>query len=239
MPGSEVTVTVEFEPKAEIPSVADPDSTGVSVWLNTQEHMAYMMGYDTGLFGPGNSITRAETAQAFYRLLLDKAADQPKEFPDVPADVWYHEAVSVLAGKGIINGTDEGVFQPERPITRAEFAAIAARFAKASTEKTVNFPDVSTDAWYYQAVQTAVSYGWINGTDKGTFQPDRSITRAEAATIINRMMARIADRSAVDQGEGTRFSDVSASFWAFYDIVEASTEHTYSRPSNTAEENWD
>ena len=238
MPSSAVTVKVRFEQKPEIPNVADPDSTGVSSMLNTKEHMAYMVGYETGLFGPEEQITRAQAAQAFYRLLLDKTEDRPREFPDVPADAWYHEAVSVLAGKGIVNGTNEGTFQPERPITRAEFAAIAARFAKASTEKTVDFPDVSADAWYYQAVQTAVSYGWINGTSEGTFQPDRSITRAEAATIINRMMARIADRSAVDDGAGTRFPDVPASHWAFYDVVEASTEHDYNRDSNTAEESW-
>ena len=238
MPGSAVTVKVQFEQKPEIPNVADPDSTGVSSMLNTKEHMAYMVGYETGLFGPEEQITRAQAAQAFYRLLLDKTEDRPREFLDVPADAWYHEAVSVLAGKGIVNGTNEGTFQPERPITRAEFAAIAARFAKASTEKTVDFPDVSADAWYYQAVQTAVSYGWINGTSEGTFQPDRSITRAEAATIINRMMARIADRSAVDDGAGTRFPDVPASHWAFYDVVEASTEHDYNRDSNTAEESW-
>ena len=238
MPSSAVTVTVEFEQKQEIPNMADPDSTGVSSMLNTREHMAYMVGYETGNFGPANNITRAEVAQAFYRLLLDQSHSQSPSFPDVAADAWYHEAVVTLAAKGIITGYEDGTFRPEQPITRSEFAAIAARFAKASTDKALTFPDVPADAWYRGAVQTAVSYGWINGYEDGTFKPEQPIGRAETAAIINRMLARIADRSAVDNGAGTRFPDVPASHWAFYDVVEASTEHDYTRDSNTAEESW-
>lgn len=238
MPSSAVTVKVQFEQKPEIPSVADPDSTGVSSMLNTGEHMAYMVGYETGNFGPANNITRAEVAQAFYRLLLDQSHSQSPSFPDVAADAWYHEAVVTLAAKGIITGYEDGTFRPEQPITRSEFAAIAARFAKASTDKALTFPDVPADAWYRGAVQTAVSYGWINGYEDGTFRPEQPIGRAETAAIINRMLARIADRSAVDGGAGTRFPDVPTGHWAFYDVVEASTEHDYTRGSNTAEESW-
>ena len=238
MPSSAVTVKVQFEQKPEIPSVADPDGTGVSSMLNTREHIAYMVGYETGNFGPANNITRAEVAQAFYRLLLDQSHSQSPSFPDVAADAWYHEAVVTLAAKGIITGYEDGTFRPEQPITRSEFAAIAARFARASTDKALTFPDVPADAWYRGAVQTAVSYGWINGYEDGTFRPEQPIGRAETAAIINRMLARIADRSAVDDGAGTRFPDVPASHWAFYDVVEASTEHDYTRDSNTAEESW-
>ena len=238
MPSSAVTVKVQFEQKPEIPSVADPDGTGVSSMLNTREHMAYMVGYETGNFGPANNITRAEVAQAFYRLLLDQSHSQSPSFPDVAADAWYHEAVVTLAAKGIITGYEDGTFRPEQPITRSEFAAIAARFAKASTDKALTFPDVPADAWYRGAVQTAVSYGWINGYEDGTFRPEQPIGRAETAAIINRMLARIADRSAVDGGAGTRFPDVPTGHWAFYDVVEASTEHDYTRGSNTAEESW-
>ncbi|WOC75621.1 S-layer homology domain-containing protein [Intestinibacillus sp. NTUH-41-i26] len=238
MPSSAVTVKVQFEQKPEIPSVADPDGTGVSSMLNTREHIAYMVGYETGNFGPANNITRAEVAQAFYRLLLDQSHSQSPSFPDVAADAWYHEAVVTLAAKGIITGYEDGTFRPEQPITRSEFAAIAARFARASTDKALTFPDVPADAWYRGAVQTAVSYGWINGYEDGTFRPEQPIGRAETAAIINRMLARIADRSAVDNGAGTRFPDVPASHWAFYDVVEASTEHDYTRDSNTAEESW-
>ncbi len=238
MPSSAVTVKVRFEQTPEIPSVADPDSTGVSSMLKTKEHMAYMLGYETGDFGPANNITRAEVAQAFYRLLLDQGRSQSPSFPDVAADAWYHEAVVTLAAKGIITGYEDGTFQPEQPITRSEFAAIAARFAKASTDKDPAFPDVPADAWYRGAVQTAVSYGWINGYEDGTFRPEQPIGRAETAAIINRMLARIADRSAVDNGAGTRFPDVPASHWAFYDVAEASTEHAYTRDSNTDEESW-
>ncbi len=222
----------------DAPGVADPDLTGVSALLNTKDHMAYMLGYDTGLFGPSKSITRAEVAQVFYRLLLDKSAGQARTFSDVPADAWYYKAVVTLAGKGILLGYEDGLFRPEQAISRAEFAAIAARCAKASTEKEVTFPDVPAGEWYYKAVRTAVSYGWINGYEDGTFQPGRPITRAETAAIVNRMLARIPDYQAVNSGAGARFPDVPASHWAFYDIAEASTEHDYTRTSNTGRETW-
>lgn len=179
MPGSAVTVRVRFAQKQEIPHVADPDDTGVSSALDTKRHVAYMVGYATGHFGPANNITRAEVAQAFYRLLLDQSHSQNPSFPDVPAD-----------------------------------------------------------AWYRGAVQTAVSYGWIKGYQDGSFRPEQPIGRAETAAIVNRMLSRIADRSAVDNGAGTRFPDVPANHWAFYDVVEASTKHSYTRHANTDEESW-
>ena len=94
------------------------------------------------------------------------------------------------------------------------------------------------DAWYRGAVQTAVSYGWIKGYQDGSFRPEQPIGRAETAAIVNRMLSRIADRSAVDNGAGTRFPDVPANHWAFYDVVEASTKHSYTRHANTDEESW-
>lgn len=236
MPKSAVTVTVEFEHK--MPDVADPDDTGVADILNGKDHMAYMVGYDTGVFAPADYITRAEVTQAFYRLLLDKSGGQGEAFPDVAADAWYHQAVVTLAGKGILKGYEDGSFRPDQPITRAEFATIASRFAKTSSAKAVTFPDVPANEWYHGAVQTAVSYGWIKGYEDGSFRPGQPIARAETAAIINRMLARIPDYDAVDRGAGTRFPDVPASHWAFYDVVEASTKHDYTRSANTAQEHW-
>lgn len=147
--------------------------------LNTTDHNAYMGGYKDGTFGPSRSITRAEVASAFHRLLLDKDADMDK-----------------------------------------------------------TFSDVAEDSWYYDAVRTAVSYSWIGGYEDGTFRPEQKISRAEAIAIMNRMLARIADHSAIDDGAGTRFADVAENHWAFYDITEAATAHDYSRPSNSDEEHW-
>lgn len=158
--------------------IADPNDTGVSKVFDTEHHRAYMIGYDTGLFGP------------------------------------------------------------EFNITRAEFTAIAARFAKISTDRTVDFSDVSGNAWYYDAVRTAVSYGWVTGYEDGTFRPEQSIARGETATIVNRMLARIPDLNAIDQGAGTRFADVGSGYWGFYEVTEATTNHEYTRSSNTAREVW-
>ncbi len=218
--------------------IADPDDTGVSDLLNTTDHNAYMGGYEDGTFGPSRSITRAEVASAFHRLLLDKDTDMDKTFSDVAEDSWYYETVTALASMGLIGGYEDGTFRPDQAITRAEFAAMATRFAKPSDAKKVTFTDVDKDSWYYDAVRTAVSYGWIGGYEDGTFRPEQKISRAEAIAIMNRMLARIADHSAIDDGAGTRFVDVAENHWAFYDITEAATAHDYSRPSNSDEEHW-
>lgn len=236
MPAAAVTVTAEFE--AGIPDLIDPDESGVSDWLNTEDHMAYMVGYDTGLFGAEDTVTRGQVAVMFYRLLKDKNISASAIFEDVPADAWYAEGVNALATLGIIKGVGGGLYQPDRAITRAEFATIATRFTKMSVEPDFSFRDVPETHWAYKEIHIAAAYGWVNGIGNNEFAPDALISRAEAAAIINRMMARIPDRSAIDGGMGTRFPDVSELHWAFYEIVEASTQHDYARPSNTAEETW-
>ncbi len=227
------------EPDEPDNGIADPDDTGVADLLNTDDHIAYMHGYEDDTFGPARTITRGEVASAFYRLLRDQDVEETKEFPDVPKDSWYHDTIAALAGKGLISGYEDGTFQPDKAITRAEFAAMATRFAKASTDKDVDFVDVAKDSWYYGAVQTAVSYGWLRGYEDDTFRPEQNISRAEAVSVINRMLARIADQSAIDDGAGERYPDVSEKHWAFYEITEASSAHDYTRPSDTAEEEWD
>lgn len=218
--------------------VSDPADTGVAAVLNTQNHTKYMVGYETGMFQPGHNITRAEVAQAFYNLLLDKTYTKAPAFSDVAPAAWYYDAVAALSNAGIITGYEDGTFRPNQPITRAEFAVIAANFAKVNTDKEIAFPDVPADTWYSKAVQTAANYGWISGYEDGTFRPGQQIHRDETASIMNRMLARIPDQQAIDKGAGTRFPDVSSDHWAFYTIVEASTNHTYTRNSQTEPEVW-
>lgn len=218
--------------------IADPNDTGVSKVFDTEHHRAYMIGYDTGLFGPESNITRAEVAQVFYNLLLEHKNDLSVQFSDVTAQAWYYNAVAELTKSGVIRGYEDGTFRPDQAITRAEFTAIAARFAKISTDRAVDFSDVSVNMWYYDAVRTAVSYGWVNGYEDGTFRPEQSIARGETATIVNRMLARIPDLNAIDQGAGTRFADVGSGYWGFYEVTEATTNHEYTRSSNTAREVW-
>lgn len=151
---------------------------------------------------------------------------------------WYYNAVAELTKNGVIRGYEDGTFRPDQAITRAEFTAIAARFAKISTDRTVDFSDVAGNVWYYDAVRTAVSYGWVTGYEDGTFRPEQPIARGETATIVNRMLARIPDLNAIDQGAGTRFVDVGSGYWGFYEVTEATTNHEYTRSPNTAREVW-
>lgn len=218
--------------------IADPNDTGISKVFDIEHHRAYMIGYDTGLFGPESNITRAEVAQVFYNLLLEHKNDLSVQFSDVTAQAWYYNAVAELTKSGVIRGYEDGTFRPDQAITRAEFTAIAARFAKISTDRTVDFSDVSVNMWYYDAVRTAISYGWVTGYEDGTFRPEQSIARGETATIVNRMLARIPDLNAIDQGAGTRFADVGSGYWGFYEVTEATTNHEYTRSSNTAREVW-
>lgn len=199
--------------------IADPNDTGISKVFDTEHHRAYMIGYDTGLFGPESNITRAEVAQVFYNLLLEHKNDLSVQFSDVTAQAWYYNAVTELTKSGVIRGYEDGTFRPDQAITRAEFTAIAARFAKISTDRTVDFSDAFGNAWYYDAVRTAVSYGWVTGYEDGTFRPEQSIARGETATIVNRMLARIPDRNAIDQGAGIRFADVGSGCWGFYEVI--------------------
>ena len=205
--------------------VADPTVTGVANLLDTTNHNAYMSGYGNGTFNPNANMTRAEAAQMFYNLLLNKDVEITTTFTDVAADKWYAQAVNVLASMGIIKGVGEGQFAPERTITRAEFAAIATRFANASNEGGLDFTDIGSDAWYYSAVLTAVNYGWINGYPDGSFKPNNTITRAEVVIVVNNMLKREAVPVHVDEAAIKNFSDVTKAHWAYYQIAEATTSH--------------
>ena len=152
-----------------IPPV-DPDDSGVSDLLNTDDHIQYLFGYPEGTFGPENNMTRAEVAQMFYNLLLDQDVTITKTFDDVPANAWYAKAVNTLASLGVVSGVGNGDFEPERSITRAEFTSIAMKFAEGKTGGTNIFSDVKSTDWFYRAVVNSTQYGWIHGYGDGTFQ---------------------------------------------------------------------
>lgn len=219
-------------------TVVDPDDTGVSDLLNTQDHKEYLHGYDTGLFGPNNDMTRAEAAQMFYNLLLDKDVPITVNFSDVPADAWYATAVNTLASLGLVEGVGNNEFAPDRAITRAEFTVIAMRFTNGDVSGENIFSDVSTNDWFYDQVVGSIQYGWITGYEDGTFRPNTTIARAEVTTIVNRMLGRSADEDYVNQHEDDLrlFPDVSTDYWAYYQIVEATNAHDYTKEGNT--ESW-
>lgn len=211
-----------------------PEYTGVNKQLETTKHNAYMSGVRAGIFEPNANMTRAQVARMFYNLLVNKSVAVTTNFSDVEQGKWYTEAVNALASLGIIQGSN-GKFRPNDPITRAEFVAIAMRFARQASGASASFKDVPTNAWYYDSIASAVSYGWIGGYSDGSFRPTKPITRAEVVTIVNRMLDRSFD-SSVSIGFVTNFSDVPVVHWAFAAIAEATTSHDHT--SNNGVETW-
>ena len=227
----------EFTATRTVP-VADPSVTGVSRWLNTTDHIAYLTGYPGGAFGPDNNMTRADVAPRFSALLDNKNVTITKTFPDVPADAWYAAAVNTLASLGMVSGDENGNYRPNDPITRAEFCVIALAFAYEPENAVCYFGDVSRSDWFYTYVAQAASYGWIGGYTNGNFGPNDRITRAQVTTIVNNMLGRAADRDYVidHQADLVQFTDLTRAHWGYFQIMEATNAHDYTKSNGT--ENW-
>lgn len=232
----DVPVVVLYAKWAEEETAAE--STGVSRWLDTVNHTAYLSGYPDGTFGTDRNMTRAEVAQMFYALLLDKDVEITTSFSDVPEDAWYAEAVNTLSSLGMLGGYPGGTYRPDAPITRAEFAAVALAFANQSSNAACSYTDVNAGAWYYPYVAQASSFGWIGGYPENTFRPDNKITRAEVCIIVNNMLGRGADQRYIDRNadELTSFTDLTSNHWAYYTVMEATNSHKYS--VNNGVESW-
>ena len=210
-------------------------SGDVSDWLDTVHHKAFLSGYPDGTFGTDQNMTRAEVAQMFYSLLLDKDVKITKTFTDVPADAWYADAVNTLASLGMLGGYPDGTFQPDRTITRAEFAVVALAFTDGGSGASCSFTDVNRNDWFYQYAAQASEYGWIGGYPDGSFRPNNKITRAEVSVIVNNMLGRDADERFIDRNgdELVSFTDLTDGHWAYYAIMEATNTHTYTRDGST------
>ena len=228
----------EIKQNEENPSAADPAKTGVSKMLETEKHFGYMNGYENNTFRPENNMTRAEAAQMFYNLLLDKNISGEKAFDDVNPGAWYCDAVEALANLGILKGIGGNRFNPGGEITRAEFIAAAMRFVDIDAVGSETFSDVSQDHWAAKDISAAASLGWISGNDDGTFAPDAFISRASAAKIVNNMLGRSADAEYIKShsDEITLFSDVSPQAWYYEDVTEAANAHEYEK--NRGIESW-
>lgn len=167
-------------------------STGL---LDTTNHNAYVSGRTATTFVPNGTLTRAEAAKLLYELMTAQAHKRydrsDNGFSDVPAGKWYAVAVSTLANAGAIKGYSNGTFHPGKPITRAEFVTILTGIYGANTSKGMPFADVGS-AWCHDAVATAYANGWVGDYADGTFHPNQTITRAEAVTILNRVLAAAA-----------------------------------------------
>jgi hypothetical protein len=200
--------------------------------LETVQHLKYLNGYEDGTVHPDSEITRAEVAAIFFRLSKVQSPVPGGKFADVEPGAWYAPAVNFLANVGILTGYEDGKFRPEQNITRAEFAAIASQFDDLTANVTNPFTDVTDVHWAYRYTISAYAKGWISGYPGGEFLPGNAITRAEVVTIVNKMLARRVRTGDIDSGLHTKFSDLSYNHWAFADIIEASTEHSYTRDAD-------
>ena len=223
------------QPKVDIP---DDDALG----LNTTDHFAYIVGYGNGQVRPQNAITRAEVATIFFRLLTDDVREEnftsTNKYTDVAAGAWYNNAVSTLGAMGIITGYPDGTFRPNAYITRAEFAAISARFDADGDKTLAAFSDIANH-WAKDEISVAYNNGWVDGYPGGTFGPQRNITRAETVTLVNRVLNRkpeTEDDLLPDMTTWTDNADKKA--WYYLAIQEATNSHYYKYKENSEYEKW-
>ena len=215
------------------PTVDIPDD--VPTGLNGDDHFAYIVGYPNGNVEPNGNITRAEVATIFFRLLTEEVrtanSTQSNSLSDVTRGQWFNHAVSTLSSMGIVKGHNDGTFAPNAPITRAEFAAIAARFDDKNTDMSSKFTDIASH-WAKNEIGIAANKGWINGYPDGTFRPNQYITRAEAMTLVNRVLNRLPENSSDLLDSMIKWPDNSdASAWYYLAVQEATNSHAYSDKS--------
>ena len=215
------------------PTVTIPDD--VPTGLNGDDHFAYIVGYPNGNVEPNGNITRAEVATIFFRLLTEEVrtanSTQSNSLSDVTRGQWFNHAVSTLSSMGIVKGHNDGTFAPNAPITRAEFAAIAARFDDKNTDTSSKFTDIASH-WAKNEIGIAANKGWINGYPDDTFRPNQYITRAEAMTLVNRVLNRLPENSSDLLDSMIKWPDNSdASAWYYLAVQEATNSHAYSDKS--------
>lgn len=213
----------------------------------TDVHVAYIVGRGEGKVQPQASITRAEVATIFFRLLEDEIRDanytKENNFTDVNVGDWFNTAVSTLAKLEILNGYKEAdgtySFRPNNPITRGEYATIVSRLASVEGNEEVALSDIA-DHWAYENILKATSLGWIKGYEDGTFRPTNDITRAEAMTLTNRVLCR--EPETVDDilsEEMVTFTDnADTSMWYYLAIQEATNSHEYKMKPDGKHETW-
>lgn len=218
------------------PQTIDPPSDP----LNKADHIAYIYGLPDGTVQPQANISRAEVAVIFFRLLTEEArrenATTEHSFVDVVDGEWYTEAVATLAAMGILKGRGDNRFDPMATIARAEFAAIAARFDSEVYDGPDLFPDIEGH-WAGAEINRAAQKGWVRGDGNGLFRPDAPITRAEAVTLINRVLERTPDVDALLPGMKTFPDNADPTAWYYIAIQEAANGHTYTK-DKTGKETW-
>ena len=214
------------------------EATGVPDKLNGDDHFAYVIGYLDGKVHPEGNISRAETATIFFRLLKADIRDgnltADNDFSDVSDGQWHNKAISTMAKLGIVKGRRADRFDPDASITRAEFAAICARFNTKPVENSGSFSDISGH-WAENEIERAAAFGWISGYPDGTFRPDARITRAEAMTMINRVLCRMPQSESDLLDSMVTWPDNKPSDWHYLAVQEATNSHDFDRQGEVGE----
>lgn len=228
-------------PKQLRPDNGEDDEDGVitSGGKDGYLHDAYIVGYPDGEVKPNNKITREEVTAALYRLLNTEyratIATGEQDFADVEAERWSNDSIATMANGEYVVGYEDGTFGPARPITRAEFATIISKFAGVDAEPAENYFKDIDGHWAKDYILIATNQFWLSGYEDGTFKPDAYITRAEAMTIINRILVRYGD---VESDYAIQWPDVDKSDWYYQPVIEATTDHKYERKTNGWSEKW-
>ena len=222
------------------PTVDIPDD--VPTGLNGKDHYAYIIGYGNNDVRPQNNITRAEVATIFFRLLTDETREanmtKSNGYNDVKNGDWFCCAVSTLSKMGIIKGYEDGSFKPNDPISRAEFAAIAARFDPNGDKTPASFSDV-TSHWAKDEISIAANHGWIKGYEDGSFKPDQKITRAETMTLVNRVLNRLPEaKDDLHKDMKTWIDNMDETAWYYLAVQEATNSHYFKNKTGTKFEQW-
>lgn len=209
------------------PTRPQTDSKDKAAELNKDYKKAYINGYPDKTVRPNAPITRAEVSAIFARISKKQMVEgqtYSSSFRDVAQGRWYSNFIGFLEADRILTGYPDGTFRPNNRITRAEFATIISKFAELK-DGNASFSDIKSNHWAKSYIDNAVAQGWMNGYPNGTFKPDQAITRAEVVTVINKLIERTPNKAQIDAevGETPRFSDLPKTFWAYYDVIEAST----------------
>ncbi len=212
------------------------ERTEIPEWLNGIDHFAYIVGYPEGDVLPMHNITRAEVATIFFRLLEDDVRDRyitrENSFSDVERDMWFNRAVSTMAAMGIVNGYLDGTFNPNGSITRAEFAAVAARFDLNGNTSPASFTDIYNH-WGHKEISIAANNGWVLGYEDETFRPDQYITRAEAMAMVDRVLQRVPQYSYDLLDVMVKWPDnADTKTWYYLYVQEATNSHFFNRKLN-------
>ena len=226
------SVTHEERQPQEIENYTYVDYTESVEYVYSHKDLTYIVGYPDESVRPDASMTRAEAATVFYRLYDGEYPAFTRRmsnstFEDVKTDYWFYKEVETLYNIGIVDGTDEHTFEPDAPVTRAEFAVMAARFANLDYEGGNIFDDVPNGHWAYSYINAAANAGWVEGYPDGSFRPDKSISRAEVVRLVNGMINRNVTLDKLKElGVACPYNDLVENHWGYCDLMEATVPHS-------------